>query len=93
MLRRACLLVIDQLTGRLGMVAELDAGIGPIKQRARGLTGGQLLLGWPPRSWPGRTAGLDPVRAAAGRSPPSAQRAATPNRVGTAQRDRAPWQH
>ncbi len=27
------------------MVAELDDGIRPIKQRARGLTGGHLLMG------------------------------------------------
>lgn len=33
------------MTARLGLVAEIDAGIGPIKQRARGLTGGQLLVG------------------------------------------------
>ncbi len=52
----AGLVAVDELTERLGMVAELDAGIGPIKQRARGLSGGQLLLGMAPRSWPGRTA-------------------------------------
>jgi hypothetical protein len=39
----AGLAAVDELTGRLGMVTELDRGIGPIKQRDRGLTGGQLL--------------------------------------------------
>ena len=41
----AGLAAVDELTGRLGMVTELDRGIGPIKQRDRGLTGGQLLMG------------------------------------------------
>jgi hypothetical protein len=34
----AGLVAVEELTERLALVAELDAGIGPIKQRARGLT-------------------------------------------------------
>lgn len=41
----AGLVAVDELTARLGLVAELDRGIGPIKTRERGLTGGQLLVG------------------------------------------------
>jgi hypothetical protein len=39
------LAAISELTGRLGVVESLDAAIGPIKQRNRGLSGGQLLVG------------------------------------------------
>ena len=64
----AGLVAVDELTERLGMVAELDAGIGPIKQRARGLTGGQLLLGMATAQLAGQDClvGLDRVRADAG---------------------------
>jgi hypothetical protein len=61
----AGLAAIDELTERLGVVAELDAGIGPIKQRARGLSGGQPLLGMATAQLAGQDclAGLDRVRA------------------------------
>ena len=64
----AGLAAVDELTERLAMVGELDAGIGPIKQRARGLTGGQLLLGMASAQLAGQDclAGLDRVRADAG---------------------------
>ncbi len=64
----AGLVAVDELTERLGMVAELDAGIGPIKQRARGLSGGQLLLGMATAQLAGQDclAGMDRVRADAG---------------------------
>jgi hypothetical protein len=50
------------------MVAELDAGIGPVKQRARGLTGGQLLVGMAAAQLAGQDclAGMDRVRADGG---------------------------
>jgi hypothetical protein len=35
---------IAELVGRLGVIAALDDAIGPIKQRDRGLSGGQLLV-------------------------------------------------
>ncbi len=64
----AGLAVVDECVRRLGMVTELDRGIGPIKVRSRGLTGGQLLLGMATGQLVGQDclAGLDRVRADAG---------------------------
>lgn len=64
----AGLVAVDEMAARLGLVAELDAGIGPIKQRARGLTGGQLLVGMASAQLLGQDClvGLDRVRADAG---------------------------
>ena len=64
----AGLTAVDEVIGRLDMVAELDAGIGPIKQRDRGLSGGQLLLGMAAAQLAGQDclAGLDRLRADAG---------------------------
>jgi hypothetical protein len=39
------MVAVAELVDRLGMVRLLDAAIGPIKQRERGHTGGQLLVG------------------------------------------------
>jgi hypothetical protein len=36
---------VTELVDQLGVIALLDAAIGPIKQRARGYSGGQLLVG------------------------------------------------
>jgi hypothetical protein len=36
---------VTELVSRLGMIKLLDAAIGPIKTRHRGLSGGQLLVG------------------------------------------------
>lgn len=41
----AGLVVVAELSDRLGVVAALDEAVGPIKRRARGLTGGEFLLG------------------------------------------------
>jgi len=41
----AGLVCVDELVGRLGIVGELDRGIGPVKARDRGHTAGQLLVG------------------------------------------------
>ncbi len=41
----AGLVTVDELAVRLGIVAELDQAIGPVKQRDRGHTAGQLLVG------------------------------------------------
>ncbi|MDQ1250283.1 MAG: hypothetical protein QG597_4662 [Actinomycetota bacterium] len=61
----AGLVAVDELTARLGLVAELDSGIGPIKERARGLTGGQLLVGMAAAQLAGQDhlVGMDRVRA------------------------------
>jgi Transposase DDE domain group 1 len=39
------MVAVTELVDRLGMIKLLDAAIGPIKQRCRGFTGGQLLVG------------------------------------------------
>jgi len=89
----AGLAAVDEVIGRLDMVAELDAGIGAIKQRARGLTGGQL-LGMATAQLAGQDclAGLDRVRADAGSAllrqapvAPSTTAGAPAGRFGSAQ--------
>lgn len=64
----AGLVAVEELTARLGMVGALDTAIGPVKQRHRGLTGGQLLVGMAAAQLVGQDclAGLDRVRADAG---------------------------
>lgn len=64
----AGLAAVDEVTARLGIVGALDRGIGPTKQRDRGLTGGQLLLGMATAQLAGQDclAGMDRVRADAG---------------------------
>src|SRR5271157_5918157 len=39
------MLAVTELCGKLGLIEALDAGIGPVKQRKRGFTGGQVLTG------------------------------------------------
>ena len=39
------MLAVTELCARLGLISELDSGIGPVKQRARGFSGGQVLAG------------------------------------------------
>jgi hypothetical protein len=56
----AGLAALDEVTARLGIVGALDRGIGPIKQRARGLTGGQLLMGMATAQLAGQGAIADP---------------------------------
>jgi hypothetical protein len=61
----AGLVAVDELSCRLGLVAALDRGIGPIKARGRGLSGGQLLVGMATAQLVGQDclAGMDRVRA------------------------------
>ncbi len=61
----AGLVAVDELITRLGIVGVLDRGIGPIKARDRGLSGGQLLVGMATAQLAGQDclAGLDRVRA------------------------------
>ena len=44
------MVAVTELVDRLGMIGLLDAAIGPIKQRDRGFTGGQLLVGMAARA-------------------------------------------
>jgi hypothetical protein len=64
----AGLAAVDELVLRLVMVAAFDAGVGRIKQRGRGLTAGQLLVGMASGQLVGQDclAGLDRVRRDAG---------------------------
>jgi len=64
----AGLVTVDELAVRLGIVAELDRAIGPVKDRDRGHTAGQLLVGMAAGLLAGQDclAGLDRVRADAG---------------------------
>ena len=39
------MLAVTELCGRLGLIEALDEGMGPVKQRKRGFTGGQVLTG------------------------------------------------
>src|SRR6266498_2403602 len=39
------MLAVTELCERLGLIAALDEGMGPVKQRRRGFTGGQVLAG------------------------------------------------
>ena len=39
------MVAVSELVERLDVIGQLDAAIGPIKQRRRGHTGGQLLVG------------------------------------------------
>ena len=39
------MLAVAELMDRLGIIEALDTGIGPIKARARGVTGGELVAG------------------------------------------------
>ncbi len=61
----AGLAAVTELVDRLGLVEALDAGIGPLKRRVRGLTGGQLLVGMAVSQLRGESslAGLDRSRA------------------------------
>ena len=49
------MLAVTELCGKLGLIEALDEAMGPVKQRARGFTGGQVLAGMAASSWPGRT--------------------------------------
>ena len=59
------MLAVTELCGKLGLTAALDEGIGPVKQRARGFTGGQVLTGMAAAQLAGEDflVGLDRVRA------------------------------
>ena len=59
------MLAVTELCERLGLIAALDEGMGPVKQRRRGFTGGQVLAGMAAAQLAGEDflVGLDRVRA------------------------------
>ena len=59
------MVAVTELCERLGVIAALDEGMGPVKQRRRGFTGGQVLAGMAAAQLAGEDflVGLDRVRA------------------------------
>ena len=59
------MLAVTELCGKLGLIEALDEAMGPVKQRARGFTGGQVLAGMAAAQLAGEDflVGLDRVRA------------------------------
>ena len=59
------MLAVTELCGKLGLIEALEKGIGPVKRRARGFTGGQVLAGMAAAQLAGEDflVGLDRVRA------------------------------
>jgi hypothetical protein len=51
----AGLAAVTELCDRLGVAEQLDAAVGPVKQRDRGSGPGSCCAGSRRRSWPGRT--------------------------------------
>jgi hypothetical protein len=51
----AGLAAVSELRGRLGLIEAIDAATGPVKQRDRGFTAGELLAGSAPTQLAGRT--------------------------------------
>ena len=63
--RAGGMLAVTELCGKLGLIEALDAGIGPVKQRRRGFSGGQVLTGMAAAQLAGEDflVGLDRLRA------------------------------
>ena len=59
------MIAVTELCGRLGLIEALDEAMGPVKQRRRGFTGGQVLAGMAAAQLAGEDflVGLDRVRA------------------------------
>jgi hypothetical protein len=59
------MIAVTELCGKLALIEALDAGIGPVKQRRRGFTGGQVLTGMAAAQLAGEDflVGLDRLRA------------------------------
>ena len=83
------MLAVTELCGKLGLIEALDEAMGPVKQRARGFTGGQVLAGMAAAQLAGEDflVGLDRVRAdAAGQQVTPVPGLATSTAAGIARR-------
>src|SRR6266536_2778890 len=83
------MLAVTELCERLGVIAALDEAMGPVKQRRRGFTGGQVLAGMAAAQLAGEDflVGLDRVRAdAAGQQVTPVPGLATSTAAGIARR-------
>ena len=83
------MLAVTELCGRLGLIEALDEAMGPVKQRNRGFTGGQVLAGMAAAQLAGEDflVGLDRVRAdAAGQQVTPVPGLATSTAAGIARR-------
>src|SRR5216684_4109485 len=83
------MLAVTELCGKLGLIEALDAGIGPLKQRRRGFSGGQVLTGMAAAQLAGEDflVGLDRLRAhAAGQQLAPVPGLATSTATGLARR-------
>ena len=83
------MLAVTELCGKLGLIEALDEAMGPVKQRKRGFTGGQVLAGMAAAQLAGEDflVGLDRVRAdAAGQQVTPVPGLATSTAAGIARR-------
>ena len=83
------MLAVTELCGKLGLIEALDEAMGPVKQRARGFTGGQVLAGMAAAQLAGEDflVGLDRLRAdAAGQQVTPVPGLATSTATGLARR-------
>jgi hypothetical protein len=83
------MIAVTELCGRLGLIEALDEAMGPVKQRRRGFTGGQVLAGMAAAQLAGEDflVGLDRVRAdAAGQQVTPVPGLATSTAAGIARR-------
>ena len=87
--RRRRDVAVTELCGKLGLIEALDEAMGPVKQRGRGFTGGQVLAGMAAAQLAGEDflVGLDRVRAdAAGQQVTPVPGLATSTAAGIARR-------
>ena len=83
------MLAVTELCGKLGLIEALDEAMGPVKQRRRGFTGGQVLTGMAAAQLAGEDflVGLDRLRAdAAGQQVTPVPGLATSTATGLARR-------
>ena len=86
------MLAVTELCGKLGLIGALDEGIGPVKQRQRGFTGGQVLTGMAAAQLAGEDflVGLDRLPPAPAQPPPAHRPTPPPPRHQTPRKSTSP---